>query len=80
MTKHYCDLCGEEVKNGNDSRLYELPIAVFDDENMIRNLDELLLCKKCERSVYKSITNIASKDCLGRLRRLAKAEYEDEEW
>lgn len=80
MTKYYCDLCGEEIKDRNDCRLYELPIAVFDDENMIRNLDELLLCKKCEQSVYKSIKNIATKDCLKRLRQLTQDKYEDEEW
>lgn len=79
MTKYYCDLCGEEVKGGNDYQLYDLPIAT-EDKDRIRNLCELLLCKKCERNLYNAIANIASEDCLERLRQLATDKYEDEEW
>ena len=79
MTKYYCDLCGEEIKDRDNCNLYELPIAT-ENENRIRNLDELLLCKKCERSLYNAIANIALKDCLTRLRYLATDICEDEDW
>lgn len=80
MTKYYCDLCGEEIKNRSGHHLYELPIATSEDKDRVIHLDGLLLCGRCERSVYNAITNIVSKDCLERLRQLATDEYEDSNW
>lgn len=78
MTKYYCDLCGEEIKNRSDNRLYNLPIAT--EEDRVMRLDGLLLCKKCERNLYNAIVNVTSKDCLVRLKQLATCVYEDSEW